>query len=96
MSWPGLLECRWFPLVLVVAWAAAYWPHLGTRDLRLEEGRRATPAREMLDSGDFIRPTLYGDTYLNKSPLFVWLIAGVGSLLGEVTPLAVRIPSVLD
>jgi 4-amino-4-deoxy-L-arabinose transferase-like glycosyltransferase len=95
MSWPAALDRRGFAFVLVAVWALAYLPHLGTRPLRLEEGRRATPAREMLASGDFVRPTLYGDTYLNKPPLFFWLVAATGSALGGVSPLATRIPSVL-
>jgi 4-amino-4-deoxy-L-arabinose transferase-like glycosyltransferase len=95
MGWPGFLDRRGFVVVLVVLWALSYLPHLGTRDLRLEEGRRATPAREMLASGDFVRPTLYGETYLNKPPLYFWLVAAAGWLLGEVTPLAVRLPSAL-
>lgn len=95
MSWPAVLDRRGFVVVLVAVWALAYLPNLGTRALRLEEGRRATPAREMLASGDFVRPTLYGDTYLNKPPLYYWLVAAAGSVLGDVNPLAVRIPSVL-
>jgi len=95
MTWPALLNHRTFPLVLVTLWALAYLPHLGVRDARLEEGRRATCAREMLASGDFVRPTLYGETYLRKPPLFFWLVAATGAVFGEVTPLAARLPSVL-
>ena len=95
MSWSRLFESRGFLLVLTAAWALAYLPNLGTRTLRLEEGRRATPAREMLAASDYVRPTLYGDTYLSKPPLFYWLVAIVGSLLGEVNPIATRIPSVI-
>src|SRR3954469_11794390 len=91
----SFLDRRWFAIVLIGMWAIAYLPNLGTRDLRLEEGRRATVAREMLASGDFVRPTLYGDTYLNKPPLYPWLIAACGSILGHVTPLAARVPSAL-
>lgn len=96
MSWPKLLDRRWFPFLLLLLWALAYLPHLGTRTLRLEEGRRATPAREMLASNDWVRPSLYGDTYLSKPPFYFWLVAAIGSLLGEVSPLATRIPSVLS
>jgi 4-amino-4-deoxy-L-arabinose transferase-like glycosyltransferase len=90
-----LLDRRGFALLLLVAWAAAYLPHLGTRDLRLEEGRRATVAREMLASGAWIRPTLYGDTYLHKPPLYPWLVAATGWVIGAVNPLAARLPSAL-
>ena len=56
--------------------------------------RRATPAREMLATGDFLLPRLYGDPYLNKPPVFFWVIAGLGSLIGEVNVHAARLPSV--
>src|SRR5262245_5296512 len=95
MNCPRLLDSRGFVFVLLAVWGLAYLPNLGTRTLRLEEGRRATPAHEMLVSGDFIRPTLYGQTYLSKPPLYYWMVAAVGAILDEVTPLAVRIPSVL-
>jgi 4-amino-4-deoxy-L-arabinose transferase-like glycosyltransferase len=91
----SLLDRRGFVFVLLAAWAFAYLPHLGTRDLRLEEGRRATVAREMFTSGDFVRPTIYGDTYLHKPPLFPWIVAAVGSFLGRMNPLAARLPSAL-
>ena len=95
MSWPEWLDRRGFVGALVVVWALAYLPDLGARDLRHEEGRRATPAREMLDSGRYLCPTVYGDPYLNKPPLYPWLVAAAGAGLGEVTPLAVRLPSAL-
>lgn len=95
MTWSALLERRWFPWVLILAWALAYLPHLGERPLRLEEGRRATPAREMLQTGDWIRPTLYGDTYLNKPPFYYWVVAVVSLPFGDVSPLTVRLPSAL-
>ena len=95
MSWPEWLDRRGFAAALVAVWALAYLPGLGARDLRHEEGRRATPAREMLASGRYVCPTLYGDPYLNKPPLYPWLVAATGAVLGEVTPLAVRLPSAL-
>jgi 4-amino-4-deoxy-L-arabinose transferase-like glycosyltransferase len=95
MSWSTLLDRRGFVRIVVVVWALVYLPHLGTRTMRLEEGRRSLIAREMLDSGDFIRPTIYRETYLYKPPLFNWMIAVGGWAMGDVSPLASRIPSVL-
>jgi len=82
-------------VLLIVLWAVAYLPQLGARSLRLEEGRRATPAREMLATGDWVVPRLYGDVYLNKPPLYFWLVATTGAVTGGVDEFAVRFPAAL-
>lgn len=82
-------------VLLIVLWAVAYLPQLGARSLRLEEGRRATPAREMLATGDWVVPRLYGDVYLNKPPLYFWLVAATGAVTGSVDEFAVRFPAAL-
>lgn len=95
--WENWLNWRGFGLIVItLIWAVAYLPELGARDLRLEEGRRATPAREMLQTGDFVTPRLFGEAYLNKPPGFFWLVAGVGAIQGHVDSLSVRVPSVLS
>lgn len=87
--------------LLVTMWAFAYLPGLSIRDLRLEEGRRAIPAWEMLHTGNYVVPKLFGETYLSKPPLYFWLVAGVRQLLGNgndeavAWALAVRLPSAL-
>ncbi|MCL2646993.1 MAG: glycosyltransferase family 39 protein [Phycisphaerales bacterium] len=99
LTWPGVLRSRVFVWVVIpLFWLLAYWPALGVRDMRLEEGRRATPAAEMLRSGNWVVPTLYGEAYLNKPPLFFWIAAGMGKFFGggEVTTWSVRVPSVLS
>ena len=94
-TWIDVLRSRWFVWVgIPLLWAAAYLPGLGARDLMHEEGRRAEPAAEMLRSGDWVTPRLYGEPYLSKPPLFFWLAAGLGKLQGGVDALSVRIPSV--
>ena len=56
---------------------------LGERPLRNpDEGRYAQIAREMLQSGDFVEPRLYGLDYLRKPPLFYWLVAGSFRIFG--------------
>jgi 4-amino-4-deoxy-L-arabinose transferase-like glycosyltransferase len=97
MTWPSLLASRWFVwLVLPLLWAAAYLPNLGARDLRLEEGRRAGPAREMMAAGQYVLPTIYGEPYLSKPPLFFWVVAASAAVCGGMTEFAARLPSVLS
>jgi 4-amino-4-deoxy-L-arabinose transferase-like glycosyltransferase len=92
-----MLSSRLFLVVAVpLLWALAYLPNLGAHDLVHEEGRRATPARAMLATGDYVVPTIYGDTYFNKPPGFFWVVAGFGHLLGGVNAWACRLPSVLS
>ncbi len=100
-SWPSLLRSPWFFAVVVpLLWALAMLPELGARDLRLEEGRRATPALEMVRSGDYVTPTLYGQPYVNKPPLFFYLVAGVAKVQawggGKLDEWSVRLPSVVS
>jgi 4-amino-4-deoxy-L-arabinose transferase-like glycosyltransferase len=96
-SWPAPLRSPLFlAIILPLLWALATLPELGVRDMRLEEGRRATPALEMVRTGDYVTPTLYGQPYLNKPPLFFYLVAGVSKVQGTLNELSARIPSVLS
>jgi 4-amino-4-deoxy-L-arabinose transferase-like glycosyltransferase len=59
-----------------------------------DEPRYTRVAVEMHRAGEWVTPTLQGEPWLEKTPLFYWL-AGVGfSVLGE-TEAAARLPSVL-
>ena len=42
--------------------------------LEPDEGRYAQIPKEMLDSGDWVVPTLQGEAYLDKPPLMYWLV----------------------
>src|SRR4051812_7978504 len=96
MNWPGLLGSKTFIwLVLPALWAMTYLPNLGLRDLKGSEGLRATPAREMVESGNFVVPTMYHQTYLRKPPVFVWVIVAFGELSGGVGKFSARLPSAL-
>ncbi len=84
-----------FLLLLLLLWAAIYLPGLGKAELKGEEGRRALPAIAMLETGEWIVPSLNGVPYLRKPPLLNWLIAGAIGVTGERSELAARLPSVL-
>lgn len=80
-----------FALVLAVLFLA-----LGENPLlSFNEARRAVPAREMLESGDWLLPRLNGELYLRKPPLLYWLIAALGSMAGGVGEWVARLPSAL-
>jgi len=93
----GLTERRDVMIPVIVALGALlYLPWLGFTDLVHEETRRAVIARTMMDSGNYLVPYLAEQIYLNKPPLFNWLIALVSLPAGEVTEFTSRLPSVLS
>jgi 4-amino-4-deoxy-L-arabinose transferase-like glycosyltransferase len=47
-----------------------------------DEGRYAEIPREMLARGEWVVPYLQGEPYLDKPPLFYWLVMGSYQLLG--------------
>jgi 4-amino-4-deoxy-L-arabinose transferase-like glycosyltransferase len=72
-----------------------YVPSFAAEELQYEEGRRAIPAREMLESGDYVLPTIWGAPYLAKPPLTFWSIALFAKLRGGVDEAATRAISLL-
>ena len=82
-------------LLLAFLGALLYFPSFAADELDDEEGRRALPAREMVESGDFVVPTLWGEPYLSKPPLYFWLVAAASTLTDGVNTASTRLPSVL-
>jgi len=69
---------------------------LGVRPLELEEPRRALVALEMGLRGDLVVPTTNGALYLNKPPLFSWILLGLMRLTGGASEAWLRLPTVLS
>ena len=59
-----------------------------------DEPRYARVAVEMQRAGEWVTPTLQGQPWLEKPPLYYWLAAPPSASLGE-TETAARLPSVL-
>lgn len=73
----------------------AYFWHLGRIPLWADEPTRAIVALEMIVSGDWIVPTIEGNYYYNKPPLFNWLVLGLMQLTGSTSEIMVRLPAVV-
>jgi 4-amino-4-deoxy-L-arabinose transferase-like glycosyltransferase len=85
-----------FLLVLLVLTVFAVLFELGRMDVVSEnEGQRVTPPYEMLQSGDFVVPTLNGEVYLAKPPLLYWAIAGMYAATDFVDEYTGRLPSAI-
>ncbi|HET6438894.1 MAG TPA: glycosyltransferase family 39 protein [Anaeromyxobacter sp.] len=84
---------RWVFLPLLVVGLLL---NLGVRPLEFEEPRRALVALEMGLRGNLIVPTTNGLVYLNKPPLFSWVLLGVMRLARSTGEFWIRLPSVLS
>src|SRR5262249_35867361 len=76
---PGAAEhpgrWRWGPLlVLLVLPAVLLHPFLSFYLFEPDEGRYAQIPREMFERGEWIVPQLQSEPYLDKPPLFYWLV----------------------
>lgn len=51
--------------------------------LSQSEGHRVAPAWEMMATGDWLVPRMFGQLYLRKPPGMFWAIAGMSKVLGQ-------------
>ncbi|MEL7421790.1 MAG: hypothetical protein AAFN81_02310 [Bacteroidota bacterium] len=86
---------RWLLIVILALIPLAFLVNLGVQPFIDDEGNRATVALEMIWSGNFITPTLHGEYYYNKPPLWNWILALSIWLHGGASEWAVRFPAVL-
>lgn len=77
--WPDLLA-------LTACCFIAYFIGLANHGLtNWQESQRALVAREMQRSGDWLVPTINGQPYLAKPPMFYWVQVGIAELRGAQT-----------
>src|SRR5258708_2331811 len=80
-------------LLLIVLPGALLYPGLSFPLFEPDEGRYAEIPREMLARGEWVVPYLQGQPYLDKPPLFYWLVMGSYQVLGVSDGAARLIPA---
>ena len=80
-------------LILIVLPALLLYPTLSFHLLEPDEGRYAQIPKEMLTTGDWVVPHLQGKPYLDKPPLFYWLVALSYDLFGVSEATARLVPA---
>lgn len=63
--------------------------------MSFNEARRAVPAREMYESGNWLLPHMNGALYITKPPFLYWLQTIIAHLVGNVNEWTVRLPSAI-
>lgn len=69
--------------LIVLVWAVVALPGLGSGGLTKSEGHRVVPAVEMLATGEWLVPHMFGQAYLRKPPGGPWVFAGMIELTGD-------------
>ena len=84
---------KWHVLAVILA-IPALFSHLGyiPLDMSTDEARRALVALEMDLTGNYLTPTLNGELYFNKPPLYNWLILASFRLWGDYSSWSLRFP----
>jgi 4-amino-4-deoxy-L-arabinose transferase-like glycosyltransferase len=80
--------------VVLLSVIAAFWM-LSAQTLNSHECFVSVAAREMIQKGDYVWPTLNGRSRLQKTPLCYWLVAGVGKITGSIDEFSARLPSAM-
>jgi 4-amino-4-deoxy-L-arabinose transferase-like glycosyltransferase len=87
---------RWALLGLLLLLIPALLLNLGIVPLYVEEPRRATVALEMLLRGNWLVPTINGEYYYLKPPVFNWILASVYQLACIQSEFITRLPTVIS
>lgn len=91
--WSPTRQAAMFALLLGLS-GMLLFANLGYPLIEPDETRYAQIALEMVESGDWIVPTLHGEPYLDKPPLLYWLTASAYRLFGP-SPWSARLPSAI-
>lgn len=68
--------------------------NLGLGAIMMDEPTRAIVALEMMFSGNYITPTIFGEYYYNKPPFYNWILVAIFQGTGDTSEWAVRLPVV--
>ncbi len=85
-----------FKLCLIILAIPALLINLGLFPLISDEPTRGIVTLEMLYSGDYIHPTINGELYFNKPPLFNWIQIFFIRLIGSTDEWVFRLPTVIS
>lgn len=96
-----VIQRKWTTVILkgfcICLAVFVYLSHLGylPLDIESDEARRALVTSEMMLSGNYITPTINGDIYLNKPPLYNYVVAGYFKLFGNYSMFAFRLQCIV-
>jgi 4-amino-4-deoxy-L-arabinose transferase-like glycosyltransferase len=90
---------RWWLMIVlfaVVAGIVLFYKLGDSKTLGSHEAFAVVPAREMVESGNWVVPRFGGVPRLRKPPLVYWVLASTKCLFGELNESNVRLPAALS
>lgn len=78
---------------ILLIWA--YLTNLGQPAIMMDEPTRALVALEMIFSDNYVTPTIFGEFYYNKPPLYNWILISFFQLTGSFSEFVVRLPALI-
>lgn len=95
-TWTSTTVRIGWSVLIVATLYVCYFSHLGAIGfVGPDEPRYAWIARDMMETGDWVTPRLYGKPWFEKPPLFYWGAALCFKLFG-VSEAAARLPSAIS
>jgi 4-amino-4-deoxy-L-arabinose transferase-like glycosyltransferase len=86
---------RWALIGLLILLVPALLINLGIVPFYVEEPRRAAVALEMLIRDNWMVPTINGEFYYLKPPVFNWILASIYQLAGYPSEFITRLPTIV-
>lgn len=85
-----------FVILAGLLFLPAYLINLNMVQLIRDEAIRAIVAFEMIQNGDLVTPTIGGEPYLMKPPLFNWILVFFFQLTGSFSETVIRLPVIIS
>ncbi|MFW5821070.1 MAG: ArnT family glycosyltransferase [Bacteroidota bacterium] len=85
-----------FIILIIILLFPALFINLGLMPLFPDEATRALVALEMELSGNLLTPTINGEYYFNKPPLYNWILLAFFKISGSHSEWIIRLPAVLS
>lgn len=86
---------RWIILICALGIVFVHLYNLGLMPLMADEKTRAAVSLEMILSGNYLVPTIWGEYYYWKPPLYNWILSGFFLVFDSYSEFVLRLPSVI-
>ena len=96
MNRTALVQNNYLIGIILILLVPALFINLGVSPLITDEATRGLVAFEMKQSGNLITPTIHGEYYFNKPPLYNWILLGFFNLFNQYSEWVLRLPALIS